>query len=128
MRTLAHRTRVRRRRRGRSGKLLIFRFTPRATWRPRLATTRSRLSTSSASNASWKAGRARGGNSHGQGQFPANDAHRMDIGHAIGIDADRQRGLMHQAADGEMRQEKAVKLLTDQIGRFLLRSTILAPR
>lgn len=48
--------------RGRNGKLLIFRLTPRGIRRPRLDTTRS--SRISASTASWNAFLCRGGDSH----------------------------------------------------------------
>jgi hypothetical protein len=61
--------------RGRSGKLLILRLTPRGTRRPRLLTTRS--SRISSSTASCRAPLARGGKCSKQRQLAADDAHRV---------------------------------------------------
>jgi hypothetical protein len=64
--------------RGRSGKLLIFLLTPRGFRRLRLETTLSwRISSSTRL---WKAFLSRGGNSAEDGQFAANDAHRVQEG------------------------------------------------
>src|ERR1700686_2995173 len=102
--------------RGRSGKLLILRFTPRGLRRPRLDTTRSwRISTSTAS---WNALFARGGKSAVEGQLATNHAYGVDEGEPVGILARLQRRFMHQSAYGEVRQQEPVKFLPHQVRRL----------
>src|ERR1035441_1767847 len=69
--------------RGRRGKLLILRFTPRGRRWPRLETTRScRISFNTAS---WNAFLSRGGNSTVEGQLATHDPHGVQKREPVGI-------------------------------------------
>src|ERR1700757_4693349 len=97
----------------RIGKLLILRLTPRGLRRFRLETTRScRIS---ASTARWNAARCSGGKGAEGGQFAAHDAHGVQEREPVGILVGLQGGLVHQAANGKMRQKQPVELLTDEV-------------
>ncbi len=89
--------------RGRSGKLLILRLTPRGVWRPRLETTRS--SRISSRTASWNASLRLGGNSNKLGQFAADDSHRVDERQPVWVLASLQRCFMHQSSYREVRHQ-----------------------
>ena len=79
--------------RGRRGKLLILRLTPRRLRRWRLETTRSwRISSSAALRKDFL---RRGGNSAEDGEFAADNPHRMEEGQSVWIFLGFQRGLVH---------------------------------
>src|ERR1035437_4602266 len=96
--------------RGRNGKLLILRFTPRGLRRPRLDTTRS--CKISASTVSWNAFLARGGDSTIGGQLATNSPNGMEEREPVGIFAHLQRRLVHQSAHRKVRQQEPVKFLS----------------
>src|SRR5271170_7232464 len=111
--------------RGRRGKLLILRFTPRGRRWPRLETTRScRISSKTAS---WNAFLAGGGNSAIEGQLAAKHAHAVHKRNPIGVFPRLQSGLVHQAADGEVGEEQTVELLAHQIGGFAAQDDLRSP-
>src|ERR1700758_5293331 len=99
--------------RGRSRYLLILRFTPRGTCRPRLLTTRS--SRISSSTAQCRARLARGGKCGEQRQLAADDAHGVREGEVVGGLVRFQGRFVHEPAHGEMRQQQAPELLPDQL-------------
>src|ERR1019366_8196973 len=102
--------------RGRSGKLLILRLTPRGLRRFRLDTTRSwRISSRTAL---WNFFFCRGGNSAVEVQLAPDHAHGMKEGKPVGILVRFERGLVHQTADGEVGHHEAIELLAHQIGSF----------
>src|ERR1017187_5033016 len=88
--------------RGRNGKLLVLRFTPRGLGPPRLDTTRS--CKISANTRSWNAFLARGGNSAVGGQFATNHPNRMQEREPVGIFVRLQRRFMHQSPHRKVRQ------------------------
>src|SRR6202007_974869 len=87
----------------RIGKVLILRLTPRGLRRFRLETTRS--ARSSGTTASWNLVLRRGGKGGKDRKFTAHDADGVHKREPIGIFVGPQRGLVHQAADREMRQD-----------------------
>src|ERR1044071_1411072 len=89
--------------RGRSGKLLILRLTPRGTRRPRLLTTRS--SRISSSTASCRASLAAGGKSGKQRQLAPDHPHRMQEGEPVRVLIGPQCRLVHQPPHGEMGEQ-----------------------
>ena len=66
----------------------------------------------------WNSLRPRGGNSAEGGHLAADNAHGMEKGQPVGILVGAQRRFVHEAADGEVRHQQAIKLLPHQI-RFL---------
>src|ERR1039458_796065 len=102
--------------RGRSGKLLILRFTPRGLRRPRLDTTRS--CKISAKTLSWSAFLSRGGKSDVGGKLATNHPNGMEEREPVGIFARLQRRFMHQSPHRKVRQQEPVKFLSDQVGRL----------
>src|ERR1039458_6105109 len=102
--------------RGRSGKLLILRLTPRKLRWLRLETTR--FWSISSRTALWKALFCRGGNSAIDTHFAADHAHGVEKREPVGVFAGFESGFVHQAADGEVSHHQAVELLTHQIGGF----------
>lgn len=48
----------------------------------------------------------------------AKDSDRMHKRQPIRIGLDLQRGFVHQAPNGEVRQEEAKTFLADEVGRF----------
>src|ERR1700749_199091 len=88
----------------RIGKLLILRLTPRGVRRFRRETTRScRIS---AITASWNAALCSGGKSAKSGEFAAHDADGMKKREPVWILIGLQGRLVHQVANGEMRQDQ----------------------
>ena len=48
-------------------------------------------------------------------QMPPDDAHRVGEGQGVGIAAGLAAGVVDQAAQGEMGQEQAIKLLLGEV-------------
>src|ERR1039457_6766232 len=112
--------------RGRRGKLLIWRFTPRGRRWPRLETTRScRISFTTAS---WNAFLSRGGNSGVEGQLATDDPHGVQKREPVRIFSRLQGRLVHQAADGKMRHEQTIKFLPHQVGGFAAQDDLGSPQ
>src|ERR1700730_15291738 len=112
--------------RGRSGKLLILRLTPRKLRRLRLETTRSwRVSSSTASR---KQRLCRGGPGRAPRECAADDANGMEEGEAIGILVGFQRRFVHQATNGEVSHHEPVKFLPNQIRALAAQDDLGAPQ
>jgi len=112
--------RVRVRRRGRSGKLLIFRLTPRGTTRPRLELTTSALtSRRMRSRASVSRVWSRGGNGRYVRQRAASHTQSMGERQSVGVAGPRQGaqcGVVHECTNREVGEEKAPGFLQHQLG------------
>jgi hypothetical protein len=92
--------------RGRSGKLLILRFTLRGLRRGRLETTRScRISSSTLL---WSALLCRGGDSAEGRELAADNPHGMEEGESVRILIGLQRRLLHESADGEVSHHQPI--------------------
>src|SRR3954453_15058973 len=92
---------------------LISPLPPRGTRRPRLLATRS--SRISASTASCRAGLARGGKRGEQGQLAAHPPYGVQEREPVRVLVGPQRGLVHQPAHREVRQQQAPELLPHQL-------------
>ena len=97
----------------RSGKLFIFRLTPRLLRRCLRGGNRS--CKISSSTASCQARLFRGGNGRRLGEFAPDHSHCMHKGEPVGVDIGLEGCLMHQAAGFKVRQHETVELLADEV-------------